>query len=314
MRHDTTRGRAALRGLWLIPALLLVNPAHGAGALFAQEREALPMWEVTGGERPLYVLGSIHLLRPEVYPLDDALYEAFDAASVVAFELDLGDMMRAAPMMMQRGMLRDGRTLRDVIGEKLYAELERRVEPLPVQAEMFSGMKPWFAAITLSAMVLQQAGFQAETGLDMHFHRRAMEADKRILGLETMEDQIAVFDELGDDAQAALMRQTLEELDESAARLDEATALWQRGDAQRLADMFLDSMRGQEELMDRLVYQRNRDWIPGIEALLRDGEPAIVIVGMGHLIGDGSVIELLRERGWEVRRVTTAETCAVCAR
>jgi uncharacterized protein len=140
---------------------------------------------------------------------------------------------------------------------------------------------------------------------------RAVEQGKRILGLETLADQIAIFDELDAAGQAALMRQTLDELDVSAARLDKATELWRRGDAEALADMFTESMREQPLLLERLLYERNRNWIPGIETLLRTDETAIVIVGMGHLVGEGSVVELLRERGYEVVRVTCAvATCA----
>lgn len=303
-----------LRPLLLVPALLLANPGHSPGWLFAQDADALPLWEVRGGEQPVYLLGSIHLMRPEIYPLAPALYEAFDASAVVAFELDLAEMVEQAPLMMQRGALPEGRTLRDELPADVFAEFERRVESLGVPMTMFEGMKPWMAALTVSSLVLHQAGFQAETGLDMHFHRRAQEADMRIIGLETMEDQLNVFDELDAGAQAAFMRQTLDDLEGSAAQLDEATGMWQRGDAQGLADLFLESMRDQPVLMERLVYQRNRDWIPGIEALLRGDEPAIVIVGMGHLVGDGSVVQLLRERGYEVRRVTCGAEVAACAR
>jgi uncharacterized protein len=75
--------------------------------------------------------------------------------------------------------------------------------------------------------------------------------------------------------------------------------------------MFTEAMREQPLLMDRLLYERNRNWIPGIEALLHGDETAIVIVGMGHLVGEGSVVALLRERGYDVARVTCdVATCA----
>jgi uncharacterized protein len=306
------RRRAAPGALALIAALL-VSPIASAQEVAAPDGGTLPLWEVTYGERQLYLLGSIHLLRPEVYPLDPAIYAAFDGARVVAFELDFGEMAAGAPLMMARGMYDDGRMLRDVLPADLMADVERRVEALRLPLQSVEAMKPWMVGLTLSSMVLQQAGFDATSGIDMHFYQRALESDMRVIGLETMEEQIDVFDELDMAAQVAFLRQSLEELDASAEQLDEATELWRRGDGDGMAAMFLESMKGQPELMERLVFARNRNWIPEIEELLRSEEPVIVIVGMGHLIGEGSVVWLLRERGYTVERVQPAAAVGAAA-
>ena len=298
--------RSSMANRWAGPALLLLLLAWLASApcaAQAPERTGLPLWEVTHQGSTVYLMGSIHLLRPEVYPLDDALYEAFDRAEVVAFELDMGELAAAAPLMMARGSFQDGRTLADVAPDEVVAEVRDRARQMGLPPALMDGMKPWMAAMTLSSMQLQVAGFDAESGIDLHFFMRAREQGKETMGLETVEEQIEVFDDLDDDAQVAFLRSTLEQLDETVDQLDRATEYWRQGDARALARMFRESMGDQEELLESLLYARNRAWIEPIEELIRTPGTAMVIVGMGHLVGRASVIELLEERGWDIRPV-----------
>lgn len=277
---------------------------RSAGSAVAEQAgRTLPLWEITDNGGAAYLLGSVHLLRPEVYPLDDAIYEAFDRSRVVAFELDFDELMAAAPMMMQRGMYQDGTTLRDVVPEELYEETADRLVSLGMPPQMAESMKPWMASLMLSNLVLQQGGYDAASGIDLHFHERATQADLDVVGLETLEEQLSVFDGLDRAAQAEMLRSTLEQLDDTVAELDRATELWQAGDAEALAEMFIESMGDQPEVLEALLYQRNRNWVPKIEELVATGDTTMVIVGMGHLIGEGSVVDLLRERGYDVRQL-----------
>lgn len=302
------RSFPAARPILLLLALLVQGTAPFPGPL-APDR-CLPLWEVRSQESRVYLMGSIHMLRPEVYPLDDALYRAFDEAEVAAFEVDLDDLAQAGPMMMSRGTFDDGRTLRDAIAGDLYDEVMARVREMGVPAAMFEAMRPWMAAMTLSALQIELGGYDAGAGIDMHFHARAQEQGKETVGLETLDDQLRVFEELGAEAQEAFLRTTVEQLDETVEQLDRATEAWRAGDHRALADMFVESMGDQRELLERLLYARNRNWVDAIEELIRTPGTAIVIVGMGHLVGEGSVIELLEARGWEVRQVGRTEAGA----
>src|SRR5690606_19634877 len=155
-----------------------------------------------------------------------------------------------------------GRTIADDLPADLLGELERRGQELSLPPAMVRGMKPWFAAMTLSALVLQRAGFEGASGIDAHFHQRATAAGKRTMGLETAEDQVSALDGLSAEAQGVLVRRTLADLDSVAAKLDQATTLWKAGDAEGLATMMTESMRGQPELEERLLSSRNRNWVP----------------------------------------------------
>ncbi len=311
MRHLRSR-----RILGAVAPLALATVLLGWGARDGSSPEQpgwLPLWEVTDGSSTVHLLGSIHLLRPDVYPLDPTIYEVFDSADVVAFELDAAELAQAATAMMARGMYQSGRTIADDLPADLLGELERRGQELSLPPAMVRGMKPWFAAMTLSALVLQRAGFDGASGIDAHFHQRAAAAGKRTMGLETADDQLSALDGLSAEAQVMFVRRTLADLDSAVAKLDHSTTLWQAGDADALAALMTESMRGQPELEERLLTNRNRQWVPQIEALLRGGERAMVIVGLAHLVGEGSVVDLLEKRGYTVQRLRAREAAGVGA-
>lgn len=287
--------------------LALLSPS-GVPDLVAQSSapDGLPLWEVRSGERSLHILGSVHALRSDAYPLDPMLYQVFDAARAMAFEVDLGLALEAAPRMMARGMFPSGDSLRGSLPAELYADLEEQAGGLGVPIQVLDRMKPWLVALTINSLALQQSGFEAQLGVDMHFYRRGLEQGKRVVALESIDDQIEVFDALGPEEQVALLRSALRDLGAERERMDTITRVWANGDVERLARMMNESIAEHPALMERMLYRRNRSWIPAIEALLQANEPAIVIVGLGHMVGDDSVIDLLSERGYEVHRVTPA--------
>lgn len=296
--HRNRRIRALVAPLVLLAGVGLTAPACAQ----APETSRLPLWTVTHDGNTVFLLGSIHLLPADAYPLDPGLYEAFDDAERVAFELDFAEMANAGPMLMERGMYLDGRSLRDAVPPALFQEAEAIFAKAGMPLQVVERMKPWMAAMTLSLTAIEQSGYEAESGIDMHFFERAQQAGKEVIGFETAEEQVEVFDGLDPEDQVAFMRATLDELELTLEQMDRMTELWRTGDAAGLAELLTASLENQPELMERILHARNRKWIPQIEALLEASEPAIVIVGMGHMVGDGSVIELLRERGYTVTR------------
>lgn len=293
----------ALRPLLLLLFLPLTAQAQAATTQGATcPASDPPLWEVVHDGAPLHLLGSVHVLRPEAYPLDDSLMEIFDQAEVVIFELDLGDLQRQAMMMMEQGTYQDGRTLAGKLPEEAYQDVVDRLQALGIPSAMVTALKPWLAALMLSSLAVQQGGYEAEWGLDLHLHTKAVEAGKTLEALETAEEQIQVFEGLSQEAQVAYLLSTLEELDDAVSRMDEMSMAWRAGDADHLAEMILESLDDSPELTERILFQRNRNWVDPIEALLEDPRNGLVIVGTGHLVGEASVVELLEARGWVLER------------
>ena len=194
-------------------------------------------WRAEIGSSTLYLLGSVHVARPDIYPLDPRIEGPFAQSDVLVLELSLDEAAQvdAARRMMELGRLAPGQRLSDVVQPETWTLLER------LQAErgrsMFGlrGFRPWFVALTLTTQSLEGQGFSADNGIDEHF-RRAAQGHKRIEALETVESQLGLFASLTPAAEEQLLRQTLEEVDEYATELDAAFRLWSAGDAPGRAD------------------------------------------------------------------------------
>jgi hypothetical protein len=272
--------------------LVLAFPGRADAALHC-------LWELHGKHNTVYLLGSIHVLRPQDYPLAPAVLDAYANAKSLVMEINLeeidsGDVQSE---MLRSAMLPQGKTLPDVLGQKRYSRAETLAHDLGVELSTFDQFAPWFAAEAISQMQLTQLGFQAQSGVEMYFLERAKTDGKTIGGLETVHDQIALFENLSMDAQAEYLVSSLEQAHELPQEVDDMVHAWQRGDIAWFATEMASEFGKDPALYQSLLASRNRKWIPRIEALLDDDKNYLVIVGTGHLVGRDSVIELLKKDG-----------------
>ena len=148
-------------------------------------------------------------------------------------------------------------------------------------------------------------GFEPGLGVEEQLKARALADHKPIDGLERIEDQLGLFDALPPEEQARLLELTLEDSATSVRDIDALTRAWRRGDARALARLLLREYRHFPSLYEPLVYGRNRNWLPRLEALLQRDDDSLVVVGAMHLVGERGVVELLRQRGHVVEPLRT---------
>lgn len=257
------------------------------------------LWELHGKHNTVFLLGSIHVLRPGDYPLSPAVMQAYASAKSLLMEINLADMdlEQLQAEMLASAMLPEGKSLPGVLGPKRYSRAESLARDVGVELATFDQFAPWFAAEAISQLQLLQLGFQPTSGVEMYFLDRARSDGKSIAGLETVHDQIALFEGLSLDAQAEYLVASLEQAHELPKQVDDMVHAWQRGDTAWFDDQ-LKSELGRDPVLYRSVLAaRNRKWIPRIEALLNDDKNYLVIVGTGHLVGRDSVIDLLKKDG-----------------
>jgi uncharacterized protein YbaP (TraB family) len=286
------RSRRPLVGLLLI-ALALASLAGPARA------EGPAIWSVKSERGEILLLGSVHLLRPDDHPLPANVSAAYEAADRLLMELDEStiDPEETQELLMRVGRFEDGRTLADVMDPADFERAKELAYEIGLPLEMIDVLEPWLAATTIMNLHTMRLGYRPELGLEQHLAMRALRDGKPMAGLETVEFQIALFDGLPADTQSKLMLQTLEEaslLDEQLATL---IALWRRGDSAALNRELTRSFDDYPEVYRRLVTDRNRTWTQRlIDTADRDGV-TLVVVGALHLVGEDSVVEMLRERG-----------------
>lgn len=282
------------------PALALFAVVMTLVGSTARADHPLPIWEVQGERNSVYLLGSVHLLREEDYPLPDGVYDAYGDAEALYMELDMDDLDPASvqQLVAEIGMAGDGASLGSLMGAEMYSQAEARAAALNIPLQLLAAMEPWLAAITVEQLMLQRIGFNPAFGIEAHLAGRASEDGKEILGLESVEDQLGLLDSLSIEAQRLLLLQTLDEASELATMMDGLIAAWRNGDVDYLETNILEQMQGYPELYDAIVVKRNRDWTGQIEALLDDDDDYLIVVGALHLIGEDGVPAMLDAAGF----------------
>lgn len=284
-----------------ITALALVLTA--ALSQGSENNATVFMWEAQKDGATLYLLGSIHALKKEAYPLPQVIESAFDRAAVVAFEVDMDEMAAGAFQMVAAGSYDDGRTLEEVIGAALWADFSAKMAATGMPPSMFRSMKPWLAALSLAAFELERAGYSPSDGIDTYFSSRAKEAGKERVALETMEFQIGLFAGLTPEESLAFLEYTLADLENMIPLLDEIYSKWLLGDAAYVQTELGEEFGEFPDLYEKLISGRNRRWLPAIEQLVAGGRDAMVVVGAMHLVGEDGIVELLRQRGYTVTQL-----------
>jgi hypothetical protein len=179
-------------------------------------------------------------------------------------------------------------------------EYEAALVTLGVPVETLDRYEPWFAAMTLALLPLLRSGYDTQSGVELSLNGRA--GEKKRGALETIEEQVALFDGLPQEAQLKFLDETVEKIPEATSTLDAMVAEWVEGDAVALAAM-LNAELTDPVLYERLLTSRNASWAGWIEDRLAEPGTVFIAVGAGHLAGKGSVQDQLRQRGVKVRRI-----------
>lgn len=287
---------------WPLFLLLFVVAATAQGD---DGGHPLTLWRVDGNTNAIYLLGSIHLLRPEDHPLPRAIGAAYEDAEVVVMELDMDDLdpARTQAAFNSAGVMTDGTTLRDLMGEEHYRSAEAAAAVIDVPLDMLAQSEPWLAAITVELMMLYRLGFNPALGVEMTMTQRAMADGKPIEGLETVDEQLGFLDGLPLEAQRELLLQTLLQGAALNETIDNLIVAWRRGDTATLETELLHNLEAQEDLHDALIVSRNRRWADTIATWLDDERDYLVVVGALHLVGDDGVPSLLERAGHEIRQL-----------
>lgn len=270
----------------------------------AAAAEGPAIWEFSGPSATVRLLGSVHVLREDDYPLPPRITRAVDEAQCLVFELDLDDLdpIETQTLMVSLGQLEEGKTLRDVMGPTDYRRAERLSTDLGIDLQLFAEVEPWLAALTIMNTQFLRLGFLPQLGLDQQLAAMAAADGKEILGLETLEFQLGLFAGLSDRMQSELLLQTLDEAGHLEEQMGNLVADWREGRSTALAEELGRSFADYPDLYKRLVTERNAAWIDRILDLSAGDRDCLVVVGALHLVGRNSVIDLLRKRGVAVRR------------
>jgi uncharacterized protein YbaP (TraB family) len=261
------------------------------------------LWKVEGeGGSVAYLLGSLHVLTPEWYPLSAVINQAFADSRTLVEEVDLDETNDPTLMMaaLAKAMLTDGKTLDQIVAPEVFAEVKRRAEQSGLPMIALQRMKPWLVAITLMAPTLQAAGFKPELGIDQHFFNRAKLSGMKRQALETIAYQLDRFDQLSPKLQEDLLKTTMDDLDTEVTGVKEMAQAWSFGNIASMEKLTLAALKDSPELYTRLLVERNANWIPHVETCLKEKAGCFIVVGAAHLVGPDGLPALLAKKGYKV--------------
>jgi uncharacterized protein len=271
----------------------------------------MPFYVATKGQVTLYLLGTLHVGYAADYPADQPfrkpILAALDASPVMALEISPDDLLVSQDDVSKYGTCRSA-CLLDYLPDPMWKKLEARLRGNPAALDAIKHTRPWLASMLVETYDTLKAGLQTEYGSEAQLQNVYLRAGGRVVGLETLNEQMNAFTRLSSAQQREMLSQDLVQTPaENVADLRELHRLWRIGDADALkawddakSEKLARSLSLAASVDNRVVYDRNRRFVTRMLALSAPNKPVFVAVGALHLGGDRGVLELLRRRGFVV--------------
>lgn len=261
------------------------------------------LWRVQGRGNTVFLMGSIHVLKKEVYPLSKIIKDAFAKSAALAVEANINAMSQLeVERIMLSALYRDDDNLEKHVSSSTLTLIKREAARLALPLEVVLQQKPWFVGLTMQSRALLQAGYDPEYGIDRYFLTRGT-GKKKILELEGLDEQIDLLAGLDETEQELFLLYSLNDLKKMAKAVDQVVEAWRTGAVKRMeAILAKNDLQDQRfiPVYEKLVPNRNKKMVAVIETYLRSSDTCFVIVGAAHLIGAKGIVQLLKDRGYKV--------------
>ncbi len=296
-------------GRLLIGIVILVLPGMAHSQVVGNGYNNSLIYKIQSDTNTVYILGSIHVLAEEYYPLTRSFSYAYYNSQKIIFEIDPEILFspETAKNNEKHYTFQNGQTLKSVLSPGTYQLLKKKLEPLGLDMTQIDTLKPWVVYLNMSGKFDSSIEFRPDLGIENYFYRRAKDAWKPTGGLETVQDQIEVFDRLPMKVQEAMLKETLTMTD--SKKREQAflhmVKSWHQGSLKGLEEL-VESMKTFPLFYKKLLVERNHNWVPQIEKFLTEEKNVLVIVGAAHLAGKDGLLTLLKEKGYELERVSYA--------
>lgn len=279
---------------------LLVLAILSTLSIHAQKLENSTLWEISGNglENPSYLFGTIHITCDA--SLDDDVKKALDETTQIVLEFDMDDPTMQTKMM--GGMyMKDGKNIKDFVSEEDYVTIDSLfIKNMGMSIKMMQNVKPFF----LTAMLYPKMIDCPMQSFEMELMKVAKTQKEDVKGLETIEEQLQLFDDIPyEDQISDLLRMAKDNLEYDKTSFSKMLAIYKEENITAMLDMIKDvNSVTVSKHHDKLLANRNRNWISKITEYSKE-KPTFYGVGAGHLAGKDGVIQLLKEAGYSVKAV-----------
>lgn len=270
-------------------------------SVLALNAQAEPIWHNKANAGDDYLVGTIHLGDQRLSQLPQAIKTAIDNVDVVVLELDLNALtpLEQQQLTVKYGLLPAGDSLAKQLSAPVYQQAQDYLAKLGADIQQFDRLKPWMLGLTMMQMSYANMGLNPNNGVDKQIHQYALSKGKRIIGLETFEQQLQFFEQIvaanpnvsADD----MILDTLNELRKYQGLPKQMLDAWFKGDMATLETIYQQTLKQSE--FDKFAEQillsnRNKAWQQQLQPMLEQ-QKVLVAVGTLHFAGPDSLLRLL---------------------
>ncbi|HWU55821.1 MAG TPA: TraB/GumN family protein [Rhizomicrobium sp.] len=291
--------------LTLLFSLLFVSPALPQAQLkpwIAALRPSPSLWHIKGEQGEVYLLGSVHVLPPDLDWRTQAINQALSRSDVLVFEVpqDPAAIAELNALIQAKGFLPEGQSLRAQLRPAVLPDYDAALKASGLAPAMVDRERPWLAGLQLMFAQIAKLKFSAGSGVDSVLMAEADKNNKEMRYLETIAEQFALLAPDDRKLEVQEFESGLKDLRDVAAGIEPMVKAWSVGDQARLDKLINGDLDEFPQARKMLLDDRNRRWVPKIEAMLKEKRVFFITVGAGHLTGPVGVPALLRKAGYRV--------------
>ncbi len=272
-----------------------------AGSLFAQSS----VWKITKEKETLYIGGTIHLLRADDFPLPSEFDRAFERCNILVFETDLEHVQNSSfiAALSEKMLLPPNQSLSTLLKNDTYKALEDYFTSNTIDVHRFERFHPWAVAMVMTQIGLARYGID-HSGVDFYYEQKAKRVGKKIVYLETPQEQMKLVTQMGEGEPDAMLLQTIQEMQTLPETLEWLLREWREGKTERIgAELVVKMKHDSPQMYHTILKKRNDAWIPDLIILSRGGDVPFVLVGAMHLVGEDGLLERFQRMGYTVEFV-----------
>ncbi|MCB0805373.1 MAG: TraB/GumN family protein [Bacteroidales bacterium] len=266
------------------------------------------VWKISGNGKTVFLGGTVHILKEKDFPLPDEFDLAYGQADLLVFEADVKQVQSQEGMakLMQAAIYGGDTTLQTVLSQPVYDSLSKAFSEAGMSIKMFDKMRISMTIMSLVAIKLRNMGMTNE-GVDMYYYTKAIESEKEIQFLETVEKQIHILLHMGEGFEDAFVKYSLRDLHQIETMLTELVNSWRSGNT-KFEEAIIEEMATDfPVLYNNLLAERNNDWMKTIDGYFETDAVEFVLVGNLHMYGNEGLLNQLKDKGYKIEQISAGK-------
>ena len=288
----------------LLSKIMLASAIFTASLTSSYVAAETSVWKISKGNDHIYLGGTIHILPVSEFPLPKEFTDAYQKSDAIVLEAKLPEATDTAfqMKMMQAMSYQNGQTLSGVLSKSTYQKLTAYLAGFGADINTLNGFKPGFIMTMMALLEAQKAQLSGD-GVDTYFSQKASKDNKPIEYLESVDFQMNMLANIGQGYEDKFIESNLSQMDDFKGMFTKLIKSWRAGDVAALEQVVIKPLKEDPKSYKTMLVDRNKNWIPLIEQMFNDKDKEFVLVGVGHLIGDKSVVALLKRKGYSVNKL-----------